>query len=135
MSRRCLHYHILLPRAPRGLSRRRPGRVAPGSLKHAIKRATMRDCGRRCVYCATPLDVAVATLDHVHPLAHGGAHTPGNLVVACRPCNLLKADQLPQDFFARYPWAGANFIRYARAAHRWLKRGARRAVSLAMAAA
>ena len=134
MSRRCLH-HILLPRAPRGLTRRRPGRVAPGPLKHAIKRATMRDCGRRCVYCATPLEVAVATLDHVYPLAHGGAHTPGNLVAACRSCNRLKADQLPQDFFTRYPWAGANFIRYARAAHRALKRGARRAVSLAMAAA
>ena len=133
MSRRFLH-HTLLPRVARGLSRR-SRRVAIGPLKHAIKRATMRDCGRRCVYCATPLDIAAATLDHVHPRAHGGAHTSGNLVAACRPCNLLKGDLLPQDFFSRYPWAGANFIRYARAAHRALKRGARRAVSLAGAAA
>jgi hypothetical protein len=42
---------------------------------------------------------------------------------------------LPAEFFARYPWAGANFMRYARAVHRTLKRGARRAVSLAYAQA
>lgn len=94
----------------------------------------MRDCGRRCVYCAAPLDFDVATLDHVHPLAKGGAHVPGNLVAACARCNRLKGDLLPAEFFARYPWAGANFILYARAVHRALKRSARRAVSLAYAA-
>jgi 5-methylcytosine-specific restriction endonuclease McrA len=94
----------------------------------------MRDCGRRCVYCASPLDSSVATLDHVHPVARGGAHVPGNLVTACAPCNRLKGDMLPHEFFARHPWAGANFMRYARAVHRALKRGARRAVSLALAA-
>ncbi len=94
----------------------------------------MRDCGRRCVYCASPLAPDGATLDHVLPLARGGAHAPGNVVTACARCNRLKGDLLPVDFFARYPWAGANFIRYARAVHRALKRGARRAVSLALAA-
>ena len=34
-----------------------------------------------------------------------------------------------------HPWAGANFMRYARAVHRALKRAARRAVSLAYAQA
>ncbi len=94
----------------------------------------MRDCGRRCVYCGHRLDQAQATLDHVHPLARGGQHIAGNLVVACAPCNRLKGDMLPHEFFARYPLAGANFVRYARAVHRALKRGARRAVSLALAA-
>lgn len=95
----------------------------------------MRDCCRRCVYCAAPLDFDFATLDHVHPLAHGGAHAPGNLVLACARCNRLKGDMLPTEFFARYPWAGLNFISYARAVHRALKRCARRAVSLAIARA
>jgi 5-methylcytosine-specific restriction endonuclease McrA len=103
--------------------------------KRAIKRATMRDCGRRCVYCSTPLDFETATLDHVYPLARGGAHHPGNVVLACTRCNRLKSDQLPSDFFAAYPWAGMNFMRYARAVHRALKRAARRAVSLAYAEA
>ena len=63
-----------------------------------------------------------------------GAHAPGNLVVACGPCNRMKADMLPHEFFVRYPAAGLNFLMYARVVHRALKRGARRAVSLAMAA-
>ena len=103
-------------------------------FKRALKRATMRDCGRRCVYCAHPLDAMEATLDHVYPVARGGAHVPGNIVAACAACNRMKGDMLPHEFFARYPIAGANFVRYARAVHRALKRNARRAVSLALAA-
>lgn len=103
-------------------------------IKRALKHAAMRDCGRRCVYCARQLDVTMATLDHVYPIARGGTHAPGNIVTACAPCNRLKGDTLPHEFFARNPWAGANFVRYARAVHRALKRGARRAVSLAYAA-
>lgn len=110
-------------------------RLIPAEHKRAFKLAAMRDCSRRCVYCATPLEYARATLDHVHPLAKGGTHSPGNVVAACPPCNRLKADMLPADFFLRYPWAGSNFIHYARAVHRALKRQARRAVSLAFAQA
>jgi 5-methylcytosine-specific restriction endonuclease McrA len=87
------------------------------------------------VYCATPLTPELATLDHVHPVSRGGTHAPGNLVIACFTCNQLKGDAMPLDFFARFPWAGANFTRYARAVHRALKRGARRVVSLAFARA
>jgi 5-methylcytosine-specific restriction endonuclease McrA len=126
------HRVTLPPRARRGLLRR-VRRLIPSEQKRAIKLAAIRDCGRRCVYCAAPLDYAHATLDHVYPLARGGAHTPGNVVVACPTCNRLKADLLPVDFFLRYPWAGSNFIHYARAVHRALKRQARRAVSLAFA--
>ena len=104
------------------------------AMKRAMRKVALRDCGQRCVYCATRLDQHTATLDHVVPLARGGAHDPGNLVVACGPCNRLKGDLLPFEFFARHPWAGANFVRYARSVHRALKRGARRAVSLAYAA-
>ena len=93
----------------------------------------MRDCSRRCVYCAAALEIDVATIDHVFPLAKGGVHDPGNLVAACGRCNRLKGDMLPTEFFSRYPWAGSNFIQYARAVHRALKRCARRAVSLAYA--
>lgn len=126
--------HATLARAPRGLSRH-VRRVLTRNLKRAFKHAAMRDCGRRCVYCASPLELRFATLDHVFPIAKGGADTPGNLVAACAQCNRLKGDLLPHDFFARHPWAGANFIRFARTAHRALKRVARRAVSLAYARA
>lgn len=127
---------MVLPRTTR---KRRPDDhrerlVQFRDFKRALKHAAMRDCGRRCVYCAEPLALEEATLDHVHPLARGGTHSPGNVVTACARCNRLKGDQLPQEFFSRFPWAGANFVRYARAVHRALKRGARRAVSLAFAA-
>ncbi|HVE79611.1 MAG TPA: HNH endonuclease [Gemmatimonadaceae bacterium] len=133
MSRRQHLPRVTLPRA-RGLARR-PRRVLTRQTKHAFKRAAMRDCGRRCVYCATPLDLDCATLDHVFPIAKGGADAPGNLVTACERCNRLKGDLLPHEFFGRHPWAGANFLRLARAVHRALKRTARRAVSLALAKA
>lgn len=131
-----------LLRAPRGLLRsERPSRSVDSAraahvgrqLKQAAKRAAIRDCGRRCVYCARTLALDAATLDHVHPLSHGGLNTLGNLVTACRRCNQSKGNLLPAVFFARYPAAGLNFIRYARAVHRSLKREARRAVSLALA--
>ena len=135
MPRRQLH-RVTLPRSPRGLSRTVP-RQWHGwarAAKVAAKRATMRDCNRRCVYCGTCLDFDTATLDHVYPRARGGTGAPGNLVTACRACNQLKGDLLPVEFFLLHPWAGENFVRYARAVHRALKRNARRAVSLAYAA-
>ncbi len=124
-------HRVTLPRVHRIIRRARP--LLPAEQKRAIKLAAIRDCGRRCAYCAAPLDYERATLDHVYPLAKGGAHTPGNVVAACPPCNRLKADMLPVEFFLRYPWAGSNFLHYARAVHRALKRQARRAVSLAFA--
>lgn len=123
----------LTGRAPR--SDERCGRrdsLAP-TVRRALRTAAYRDCDHRCVYCGWEMPFAAATLDHVQPIARGGRSQPGNLVVACSPCNRLKADLNPQDFFARWPGAGENFMRYARAVHRQLKRSARRAVSLAWA--
>jgi 5-methylcytosine-specific restriction endonuclease McrA len=133
MSHRGVH-HFALARAPRGLSRN-TRRVLHQQHKRQVKRATFRDCGRRCVYCGAGLGLENVTLDHVIPLSRGGSHQPGNLVSACQTCNQRKGSLLPTEFFARYPAAGQNFMRYARAVHRQLKRGARRAVSLHFARA
>ncbi len=133
MSHRFVH-HVALARSPRGLSRH-ARRVLHQQHKRQVKRETFRDCGRRCVYCGSALGLENATLDHVIPLSRGGSHYPGNLVSACQPCNQLKGSLLPAEFFALYPVAGQNFMRFARAVHRQLKRGARRAVSLAFAKA
>ena len=129
------HARHALPRAERSLDLRDRRRRGFGlGAKRALKHATLRDCGRRCVYCAVPLAPDSATLDHVYPRARGGPDVAGNVVAACLRCNRLKADLLPSEFFLLHPWAGLNFVRYARAVHRALKRGARRAVSLAYAA-
>ncbi len=125
---------VALPRLLAIRPRRARSASQAAAHKRALKRATLRDCSRRCVYCGSALDLDSATLDHVQPLARGGAHTPGNVVSACGPCNRRKGDLLPHEFFVRYPNAGLNFLLYARIVHRALKRSARRAVSLAMAA-
>ncbi|MEJ7811091.1 MAG: HNH endonuclease [Gemmatimonadaceae bacterium] len=127
------HHRVTLPRAPR-VPCRRTHLLRLGEHKRALKRATLRDCAQRCVYCGICLDLQIATLDHVQPLAKGGIHAPGNVVAACGTCNRRKGDMLPHEFFHRYPSAGLNFLAYARVVHRALKRNARRAVSLAMAA-
>lgn len=119
--------------ASAGASSLRPRVAAHVAAKQAMRRVALRDCGQRCVYCAVRLDQRNATLDHVVPLARGGACDPGNLVTACGPCNRLKCDMLPFEFFQQHPWAGSNFVRYARSVHRALKRGARRAMRLAFA--
>ena len=130
---RLWHLRRPLGRAPRGPIERRET-ISP-TLKRALKSAAWRDCGQRCVYCGSGMPLAEATLDHVFPMARGGRSQPGNLVVACAPCNRLKGDLHPHEFFARWPIAAENFMRYARTVHRTLKRNARRAVSLAWAEA
>jgi len=127
--------HHSLARLPRRARRIRGPREMEAlfAVKRSLKHAALRDCGRRCVYCAVELAPDSATLDHVYPRAKGGPNVSGNVVAACAPCNRKKADMLPSEFFLLYPEAGLNFVRYARAVHRALKRGARRAVSLAYA--
>jgi 5-methylcytosine-specific restriction endonuclease McrA len=50
----------------------------------------------RCAYCHAPLtDYHV---DHIIPLARGGAHSWENLVLACPPCNLSKGDKLVEEW-------------------------------------
>jgi 5-methylcytosine-specific restriction endonuclease McrA len=44
-----------------------------------------------CVYCGSTHDL---TMDHVIPLCRGGAHTPDNIVPACRSCNSRKHSHL-----------------------------------------
>lgn len=45
---------------------------------------------KHCHYCAKPIKGKEKTLDHVVPLARGGAHSIHNAVIACWPCNNSK---------------------------------------------
>ena len=58
-----------------------------------------------CQYCGKQDDL---TFDHVIPRSKGGLTTWENVVAACSPCNLRKADKLPRDikmFPAHQPFA------------------------------
>jgi 5-methylcytosine-specific restriction endonuclease McrA len=47
-----------------------------------------------CQYCGAREDL---TFDHVIPRSKGGQTTWENVVAACSPCNLRKADRLPKE--------------------------------------
>ena len=51
----------------------------------------------RCQYCSRKLPIADLTYDHVVPRARGGKTDWENIVTACAPCNLRKADRTPEQ--------------------------------------
>jgi 5-methylcytosine-specific restriction endonuclease McrA len=57
------------------------------------------------------------TIDHVIPISRGGGKRAYNQVGACRYCNRLKSDLIPEDYAALYiaiylqvlwRWSGAR---------------------------
>lgn len=70
----------------RAIVRMRP---VDDSLRRAVKR---RDRGT-CRYCGT-YTADSYQVDHVTPVAHGGASILANLVLACTPCNQQKANNV-----------------------------------------
>lgn len=55
----------------------------------------------RCQYCGIKGTAFDMTLDHIVPRSRGGDSDPGNLCVACIPCNQRKGDRTPDE--ARMP--------------------------------
>ncbi|OGS36611.1 MAG: hypothetical protein A2506_05580 [Elusimicrobia bacterium RIFOXYD12_FULL_66_9] len=50
-----------------------------------------------CSYCGKKKPTDELDLDHVLPRSRGGPHHWENVVTSCRPCNLKKADKLPDE--------------------------------------
>lgn len=46
-----------------------------------------------CQYCGH----AAENVDHIVPRSRGGTHTWENVVAACKRCNTMKEDRLPQE--------------------------------------
>ncbi len=55
-----------------------------------------------CQYCAKTFPTKELTFDHVIPRSKGGRSTWENIVSACRKCNTLKGNNLPEDI-GMYP--------------------------------
>ena len=62
-----------------------------GSPSPRERFALLQSAGFRCHYCGRTAAETGLHIDHVVPLAQGGTNDPGNLVVACKDCNLGKA--------------------------------------------
>ena len=74
----------------RGNRRRARKRAAApaGPISAAVYAAVL--ASGPCVYCGA----VAATVDHVRPLARGGAEAADNLAPACHSCNASKCDRL-----------------------------------------
>ena len=66
-----------------------------GSVYVKVSRAEIfeRDA-HQCYLCGRGVPPGFETIDHVVPLARGGAHVPDNLRLACRSCNSRKGTRL-----------------------------------------
>lgn len=53
--------------------------------------------GHRCIYCGATKDDTEIQVDHVIPVCRGGTNDIGNLVAACRDCNIGKGGKLLLD--------------------------------------
>lgn len=51
----------------------------------------------RCQYCGHPFPAGELTFDHVMPRSRGGLTEWTNVVAACGPCNLQKANRTPEE--------------------------------------
>jgi 5-methylcytosine-specific restriction endonuclease McrA len=67
-------------------------RANRGSVKFSRANVYVRD-GYLCQYCNTRFHASKLSYDHVVPKSAGGRRTWANIVSACMPCNLRKADR------------------------------------------
>lgn len=62
----------------------------------------------RCYYCEVELTKDNRSVDHVIPLALGGAHHISNLVPSCIPCNSSKGDRELEEWDSFHKLAGSK---------------------------
>jgi 5-methylcytosine-specific restriction protein A len=105
-----LAWRRLWRRRRRPSSRRVP--IPPPVRRHVYARD-----GYTCVYCGRHGRRLLLTIDHVFPVALGGTNDIGNLVTACRPCNLTKGARLLD---------GTGRRRFTEERHAWAGRERRR---------
>ncbi len=66
-----------------------------------VKRMLYLKADGRCQLCGRKLLFSEITLDHIVPLACGGAGSVENLQICCYEDNQFKRNILPEDFFER----------------------------------
>lgn len=69
-------------------------RAGRASIPPSVRIKVLIRDGHRCVYCGADAMSAELHIDHVIPVCKGGTNDIGNLVVACKECNIGKGGKL-----------------------------------------
>lgn len=77
------------PETKRNNSLRRRARLVQNGIYLVTKKDIAKIIANPCAYCGSKAE----HIDHVIPIAKGGAHKVGNLVAACQSCNQRKSDK------------------------------------------
>ncbi len=77
------------PEVVKNAGMRRRARLANNSVYVVTKKDIVRIMRDPCIYCGAPS----RHIDHVIPIAKGGAHKVGNLAPACQKCNQSKSSK------------------------------------------
>lgn len=77
------------------------GRYNRKKYSQTVKKMLYLKADGRCQLCGRKLLFSEITLDHIVPLACGGADSVENLQICCYEDNQFKRNNLPEDFFER----------------------------------
>ena len=69
---------------------RRRGRIGLGKIDPAYWKILLDAFDGQCAFCRKQ---AANTVDHIVPLSRGGLHENGNVIPACRLCNVKKGNR------------------------------------------
>ncbi|MFG2670315.1 HNH endonuclease [Streptomyces sp. NPDC048445] len=84
-----------------------PRRLTASRRRHRREQLARRH-GARCTYCLRPFtSTRKATLDHIAPHSLFPTWSVVHLTLACRACNLAKADRLPLSMALLLAWSTA----------------------------
>lgn len=76
---------------------RRRARIAKNGFETYSLTDVYEESDYRCAYCSGPIE----HLDHIIPVAKGGADTRTNVIGACALCNQTKSDMDPEEWIGR----------------------------------
>lgn len=62
------------------------------------KNKILREQKYKCVYCGKDLKTNEKHLDHIVPIAKGGAEIQENMQYLCRECNIKKKDSISEEW-------------------------------------
>lgn len=88
-------------------ARKAAKRGGTGKLTKEDRKLVLGAYGADCIYCGA---TGEPTLDHLIPLAAGGAHTIENAVPCCGKCNSAKRDRDVDTFLARSSLDRGSFL-------------------------